>query len=167
MVSYADIKTYTRGPYFERRTQLTKDGMVKLCRKLEARFGDGNSFEPHAVGNGFIHWTEWPGKTEGRAYKCMRQWPTQGTRNEWPIVDRDAMTSWVGSKDVALKSGKYTTVLKAFYAAPAWTMDELHTIKECLEDEGFNVDCIPSLAAAGKGLKERAEAAELWARRRK
>ena len=159
MVPWVDIKTYTRGFHFEMHKPLTKDGLVKLCRSLETRFGDGHAFKPHAVGNGFLHWASWPGKSEERTYKCMRQWPMPGTRNQWPIVTMDAMTSWVGNQEVALQPGKYYTFLKAFYAVTAWTDDELCIVKECLEDAGFTVTRMPSLAAADKRLKRDAA---LW-----
>jgi hypothetical protein len=139
MVSKENRKTYTDGPNIVLNEPLTKDDMVKLCRSLETRFGDGNIFKPDAVGGGFIHWSSWPGKTEGEeAYKCIRQCP-RDTDNEWPWVDPDAMTSWVGNQEVALKPGRYDTFLKAFYAAPAWTADELRVVRRCLGDVGVNV----------------------------
>ncbi len=42
----------------------TKDGMVKLCRSLETRFGDCSVFKPDGIGGGFIHWASWHEKTE-------------------------------------------------------------------------------------------------------
>ena len=138
MVSKANRKTYTYGPDIELHEPLTKDGMVKLCRSLETRFGDGNVFKPDAIGNGFIHWVSWPGKTEDPAYKCIRQCP-RDTDNEWPWVNQDAMTSWVGNQEVALEPGRYDTVLKAFFDAPAWTADELRVVRRCLGEVGINV----------------------------
>ena len=139
MVSKENRKTYTDGPDIELNEPLTKDDMVKLCRSLETRFGDGNIFKPDAVGGGFIHWMSWPGKTEGEeAYKCIRQCP-RDTDNEWPWVDIDAMSSWVGNQEVALEPGRYDTFLKAFYAAPAWTAYELSVVRRCLGDVGVNV----------------------------
>ena len=136
MVSKENRKSYTDGPDIVLNAPLTKDGIVKLCRSLESRFGDGNIFKPDAVGGGFIHWASWPGKTEGEeAYKCIRQCP-RDTDNEWPWVDPDAMSSWVGNP---LKPGRYDTFLKAFYAAPAWTADELRVVRRCLGDVGVNV----------------------------
>ena len=158
MVAMKDIKTYTQGFVFDLHQQLTKDDIVNLCRSLEARFGDGNVFKPERVSDGFIHWVDWPGRSrnpEAKAYKCMRHYPRMGGggSRSWPIVSTDAMTTWVGSQDVAVTPGEYGTFLKAFYTAPAWTMDELHIVKECLEDEGFKVMCLPSLDKAERKRK--------------
>jgi hypothetical protein len=154
MVAKEDCKTYMDGPDIELHEQLTKDGMVRLCRSLETRFGDGNVFKPDAVGGGFIHWASWPGKTEGdEAYKCIRQCP-RDSDNEWPWVERDAMTSWVGNQEVALEPGRYDTFLKAFYAAPAWTADEMRVVRRCLADVGINV--IQTAAVTKKRTRESA-----------
>ncbi len=148
--------TYTEGFYFELQAKVTKDGIVRLCRSLEARFGSGNVFKPDGVCFGFIKWVSWPGKTEA-AYKCMRKVPKMNTgpREVWPWVDdSDAMTTWVGSKEVALLPGSYCTTLKAQTGATAWSDDELRIFIECLEDEGFFVTAKPG---AGKKRKRAAE----------
>ncbi len=156
MVSKENCKTSTDGPDIELHETLTKDGMVKLCRSLETRFRDGNVFKPDGIGGGFIHWASWPGMTEGEeAYKCISQCP-RDTDNEWPWVDRDAMTSWFGSQEVALEPGRYDTFLKAFFTAPAWTADELRVVRRCLGDVGINVTRTATLAEVTKKRKRTA-----------
>jgi ABC-type nitrate/sulfonate/bicarbonate transport system substrate-binding protein len=123
------IKTYTIGIRLLASAPLTKDGMLTLCRALEQRFGDGSKFQPDGVGGGFIKWSKWPGQTEAHGYKCMRL----GTNHAWPFV-ADVAT-WVGNNEVIVKEGKsYSTFLKAFDAAPAWTEEELATVAQCLEE---------------------------------
>ena len=140
-----DIHTYTNGFEFQMRVPFTKDCMVRLCLALERKFGDGNVFEPDRIGDGFIKWAAWPGKKSDQAYKCMRACCSKAFTESWPFVPDDAMTTWAGDYDVALGAGHYDTFLKAFYTAPAWTVDELYCIKECLEYEGFKVTRMPSL----------------------
>ena len=140
-----DIHTYTNGFEFRMREPLTKSGMVNICRSLERKFGDGNVFEPDRIGDGFIKWAAWPGKKSDQAYKCMRACGSKVYTGSWPFVPDDAMTAWDGDYGVALGAGHYDTFLKAFYSAPAWTVDELSCIKECLEGEGFKVTRMPSL----------------------
>ena len=56
MVSRENCKTYTDGPDIVLNEPLTKDDMVKLCRSLETRFGDGNVFKPDALAYGQGWW---------------------------------------------------------------------------------------------------------------
>ena len=139
------MSTYTHGFRFELKEPVTKDGMVKICRSLEERFGEGNVFEPEAIGDGFIKWVDWPGKYGERPYKCMRQFGDGSIGCKWPWVPSDVMTTWVGNDEIALEPGKFVTFLKAFRTAPGWTDAELHIFKECLEEGGFKVKRIPSL----------------------
>jgi hypothetical protein len=145
-MSEVTFKTYTNGFDFELNNELTKDGMIEVCRALEMHFGDGNVFVPEGITDGFILWADWPGKIDGTAYKCMRHSRSDSGARAWPWVAADAMTTWVGSEEVALAAGKYSTFLKAFNTAPAWTVNELQTIKECLQEKGFRVMRIPLLA---------------------
>jgi hypothetical protein len=145
-MSEITFKTYTNGFDFELCNPLTKDDMIEVCRALEMRFGDGNVFVPEGITDGFILWADWPGKTEERAYKCMRHSCSSSGARSWPWVAADAMTTWKGNEEIALAAGKYSTFLKALDTAPAWTAEELRIIKECLQEKGFKVNRIPSLA---------------------
>jgi hypothetical protein len=129
------MSTYALGFYFKKKSgkALTRDGVVKLCRMLADRFGEGNCFEPEAIGGGFILWGQWPGKTDSE-YKCMRASGALGSRKYWPYVKPDAITSWVGDHTVVIDNGTFSTCLKAFDGAPAWTLSELQIVKECLEE---------------------------------
>jgi hypothetical protein len=131
------MSTYTEGFRFKAKAgqPLTKDGVIRLCRLLEGRFGAGNSFEPEASGDGFLLWCKWAGKDESEyGYKCMRATNETTGGGEWPLVDRDAMTSWVGDGTVAVDIGDCSTFLKAFGSAPGWTLRELRIVEECLEE---------------------------------
>jgi hypothetical protein len=145
MVEKKDMHTYDNGFDFNLLKTLTKDGVVKICRALEKRFGEGNVFAPEGVGGGFIEWVDWPGRDGKKAYKCMRQWRRDHGHATWPWVSEDAKTEWVGNEDVALEDGKYGTFLKAFYAATEWTPNELRIVKECLENADCKVLRIPAL----------------------
>ena len=148
------INTYTNGFDFVLCNQLTKDGMVKLCQLLDMRFGDGNVFVPEGISDGFILWVDWPGKSAHEmAYKCIRQHGENRNEGRWPWVVKDAKTAWAGNIDIALTPGKYSTFLKSFYTAPAWTVDELRIVKECLEEKGFNVMRMPSLRKRRRVMK--------------
>ncbi len=139
------MSTYTPGFRVKVRDinyKMTQDGMVRLCRALEKSFGEGNVFEPESMSDGFILWVSWPGMDPSKyAYKCMRMF---GRNLVWPFVDSDAMTSWVGKRKVIFGKGEYDTSLKAFGEAPIWTIDELKTIKECMESCcNLKVMCMP------------------------
>jgi hypothetical protein len=147
---------YAQGFYFDLQTKVTKGGIMRLCRSLEARFGSGNVFVPDGVGYGFIHWASWPGKTEETAYKSIRKCPrtNTGTQEVWPWVESDAVTTWVENKEVALLPGSYCTTLRALTGATAWTDNELRILIACLEDEGFFVTKKPGFSRRG-GAKKR------------
>ena len=137
------LNTYTQGFEIKAPTAITKDGMLRLCRALDQKFGEGNTFKPEGVGGGFLLWADWPGRIDDKAYKCMR---LSGVEyHKWPWVSADAMTTWVGNHEVAAKAGRYTTFLKAFDTAPAWTRDELLGVQQCLEEtHSCKVLCMPA-----------------------
>ncbi len=146
MVSRKDIKTYDHGFEFDVQTPITKDGIVKICRSLEARFGPGNVFEPEAITDGFIAWKNWPERNEEvDAYKCIRCSPinTCGARgqqsNKWPWVDSNVMTTWNGNQDVAFKTGRYATFLKALHNVEPWSQTQLRTVQECLTENDISI----------------------------
>jgi hypothetical protein len=60
---------------FMTREPVTRGGIVKIRRSLEAR-GAGNFLEPEAISDPFIKWVDWPGKHGEKQYKCMRKWGT-------------------------------------------------------------------------------------------
>ncbi len=106
--------------------------MLRLCRALDLKFGEGNTFKPEGISNGCLLWANWPGRIDVKAHKCVRL-HGDGYHN-WPWMSADAMTAWLGDHEVTAKAGRYTTFLKAFDTAPAWTRDELLGLQQCLEE---------------------------------
>jgi hypothetical protein len=145
------MNTYTSGFKVKVTLPITKDAMIRLCRALEQRFGDGNVFTPEGIGGGFILWADWPGRKEQREYKCMRLM----SNDSWPWVEKDCMTTWVGSEDIVIAKGAQpkTTFLKAFHNAPAWNLKELNFFKTCLEENGFIVGRMPKLTTTHRKKK--------------
>jgi hypothetical protein len=139
MVSHEDLNTYTHGFDLTLRQHFSKDSVVRLCRSLETKFGEGNVFRPEGIGGGFIEWVSWPGLNKKMAYKSMRILRRAKNTWEWPWVDEDAMSIWVGNYETAIGAGTHGTFLKAFYEAPAWTQQELDIFAECLKNAGFEV----------------------------
>ena len=131
------MSTLAAGFSFKKKggKDLTRDGIVKLCRMLGERFGEGNAFEPEASGSGFLLWRQWPGKDDSQSgYKCMRASGDPVWAVRWPHVKADVMTSWEGDDTVVIEDGKFSTCLRAFGSAPAWTLRELRIVKECLQE---------------------------------
>ena len=127
------IKTYasgfnlTVGP-----AGVSKGEFVLICKALDAAFGNGNEFRPEPIGNGFIIWSNWPGK-EDCGYKCMRLFPRGGGRDNWPWISDSVMEEWDNNDEILIPAGKYYTFLKSFHSAPKWLRSELAKIKSCLE----------------------------------
>jgi hypothetical protein len=138
------LNTYTHGFKLAVPCYLSKADIINICKDLGRMFGPGNEFRPEPIGNGFLIWTEWPGKDE-EGYKCMRLFATDGGRHySWPWIDPDVMEKWEGDHEQVVPKGKYRTFLKAFRTAPKWTRKELATVKECLERYGTQPGGIPS-----------------------
>jgi len=122
-----------------------KSTIVAICRQLGQAFGEGNEFEPEPICMGFLIWTKWPGKDD-EGYKCMRLagTPSKGYGSySWPFVPSNVMELWNNDDEPVVEPGRYYTVLKAFYTAPKWTVQELTIIKACLELHGAKVVRMP------------------------
>ena len=124
--------------------KMTKAAFVRLCRTLEAKFGQGNIFMPHAK-KGLV-WSEWPERDPtSYAVKSIVFSPFDDSTSgfSWPRhVDADSNSAWVGDQTVIFGKGRYSTYLSAL--AVPWTIAELTSIKEVLEDSfDFHVYDMP------------------------
>ncbi len=66
------LNTYTQGFEIKAPTAITKDGMLRLCRALDLKFGKGNTFKPEGISDGFIPWANLPCKMDAKTCKCVR-----------------------------------------------------------------------------------------------
>ena len=171
------LNTDTHGFNLRMNGHLTKNHIVEMCKDLGEEFGPGNSFRPEGICDGFLIWTEWPGKDKD-GYKCMRLFrdhhadyleeqkalrtkPFRYTRVEykWPWIDEDVMETWKENHDVVIPIGKYRTFLKAFETAPRWTREELDVVRQVMHGYGIEVGCSPSQrkldSSAYPGTKKR------------
>jgi hypothetical protein len=139
------INTYTSGFDIFITRDITKGDMVNICNELTDKFDNKYIFEPEPICDGFIY-------IKNQKYKSMRL-----SCFHAPWVNRNVMEEWKDNKDIFVKkttddkfNGKrktysntrlgangcnyYSTCLKSFYDAPAWSYDELDTIKDVLEN---------------------------------
>ena len=137
------LNTYNHGFVLNVPRYMSKGDVVKLCTDLEVSFGPGNEFRPEPIGNGFIIWSNWPGKDK-EGYKCMRLFPVNNRYYNWPWLNPDVMDEWKDNPEPVITKGKYRTFLKSFRTAPKWTRDELRIFKRCLEELGTKPGAIPS-----------------------
>lgn len=143
--------TYGNGFYYRARSILTRGEFVELLDELNKEFGDGWSFEPEPIHEGGIEVVNWPGK-EGKQYKAMRLCKTRGMnydqmpwpwikdtwRERWTIVDKNDIL-FIGDVKAKRPLREWnSTVLKAFYGAPAWTSEELGKIEKVFAK--FNIE---------------------------
>lgn len=139
------INTYTSGFDIFITRDITKGDMVNICNDLTEKFDNKYQFEPEPITDGFLY-------IKNLKYKCMRL-----SCFHAPWVNRNVMEEWKDNNDIFVKKttddkfkgrrknygntekgnpngyNYYSTCLKSFYDAPAWTYDELKTIKEVLE----------------------------------
>jgi hypothetical protein len=138
------INTYTRGFDIFITRDITKADMVNICNELTEKFDNKYQFEPEPITDGFLY-------IKNLKYKCMRL-----SCSHAPWVNSNVMEEWKDNNDIFVKkttddnfkgrrksyydtkkgvygSNYYGTCLKSLYDAPAWTYDELKTIKEVLE----------------------------------
>ena len=140
-----ELKTCTHGFKLTVPCYQDKVDIVNICKDLGRMFGPGNEFRPEPNGNGFLLWSEWPGKDK-EGYKCMRLFAANcrtQSKYSWPWIDADVMEKWERDHKAVIPKGKYRTFLKAFRTAPKWTEQELYIIKLCLERYGMEPGPIP------------------------
>ena len=139
------INTYTTGFDLFFTRNITKGDMVNICNDLTDKFDGKYQFEPEPICDGFIY-------IKNLDYKSMRLYYFDN-----PYVSKNVMEDWKDNNDIFVKkttdnkfkgrrknyiNGKlypdgcnyYSTMLKAFDEAPAWTIDELLKIKEVLKN---------------------------------
>ena len=137
------VNTYTYGYDLFFTRNITKGDMVNICNDLTKEFDNKYIFEPEPMRDGFIY-------IKDIKYKCMR---LSCFRAPW--VNENVMEEWKDNNDIFLKkttddkfNGRrksyrdtrtgahgrnyYSTILKSFYDAPPWTIEELTKIKDVL-----------------------------------
>ena len=132
------IQTYCRGFKLTAHTDITEAQMVRLCRDLDEAFD--SRFEPEPIGNGFVRWH---GAGEYKSMRLFRSPDPRSAHYRWPWVPLDVMQAWEHSERVLIPKGKYTTCLKAFDSAPAWTKEELRKFELCLAKIGMRAGKCP------------------------
>lgn len=89
----------------------------------------GYLFAPEPISEGGVEITDWPGKTEARAFKTFRLMSTEG----YPWVDEETSDEFVFTMPRSDKH--YVTIkLKAFDSAPPFTDAELTAFRTSFEE---------------------------------
>ena len=126
------MNTYKQSFYFKLNKDWTKSDLVKICLKLEEKFGEGYEFEPEAISEGGILWKNYPGKTR-KMYKTLR-FRSGGVR--FPFVNSSVMEEWKGNSEIVFKSGsRIGTFLKSFHNSPEWTDKDINTFKHVFSQD--------------------------------
>jgi hypothetical protein len=127
-----DCATYTHWVTFETKKNITKNDFVIICKKLENRSNDV-SFEPERITEGGILFKP----TDNIGYKTVRFCRSSYHRS-WPLINDDYLSEWTGSNDVLFKQNEeWPTILKSFYGAPPFTIEELKILVECFNEIGI------------------------------
>lgn len=134
MALFSKPATYTTGPRYLVSQNVTKQTFIKIIDEINAAFGEGYEFDLEPITEGGIIWRQWPGKLPGhfKTFRlCIRDWPDIAP--SWKII-------WQNNTEVVLKSGEiHFTTLKAFYGAPAWTMEEVEKFRSVLAKHGLEI----------------------------
>ena len=129
------IGTYTGGPSIEVVNDVTRSKYVEMCRELSRHFGVPTSPEPvYEGGLCFKVTTGYKSFRHNLRYKCL----TDG-KFKWPHVPEDVLVRWSDLHDVVLleKGLAGSSCLKSFDGAPAWTMEELRSMKAIMGRYGI------------------------------
>ena len=153
------ISTYTSGFTFKVMADFTKGDYVNLCDmisvKLNSHNGNGEIIKmtPEWISEGGMRMTEGNNNDYGNygsngesKYKTMRHaCRTKDYRMvDWPRINKNTYNDWKTSNEVLWKKDIISsTFLKAFYEAPAWTLDEIKIIMECFELFGMKCNKMP------------------------
>lgn len=142
-----DMASYGSGPVILLDQGMTRHQFLDLCERAERALStlhdstqDESSFQlvPEAIIEGGIEWKMWPGK-KPKMYKTIRLGVQHPSRWPW-ITGDDVVDEWRRGRDgMLLRGGKYQTVLKAFYGAPAWTRKELEVVVGCFREIGATI----------------------------
>tara|TARA_B100001059_G_C17761401_1_gene543052 strand:+ start:303 stop:761 length:459 start_codon:yes stop_codon:yes gene_type:complete len=127
-----DCATHTHGVTFKTIKNITKNDFIILCKKLENKYSDVR-FEPEGITEGGILFKS----KDNIGYKTVRFALAQ-CRLKWPWINDNYLSEWTGSNDVLFKKNeKWPTILKSYYGAPPFTIEELKILVECFNEVGI------------------------------
>lgn len=146
------MANYIDGPYLSFPKNALRSATFKqlqdACVVAQEILGDGYVLQPESISHGGISFVDWPGKRVD-AYKSVRF-----EFMNWPWLrdgEVDGDDNYI-AEVAALTFGphrhgnKITTLLKAFYGAPAFTTTELRAVMSSLAScyEGCKIVRMPS-----------------------
>ena len=140
-----NISTCTSGYEIKSIRDVTTKDICKLCENLQKSFNeyyntDQYKFEPEPITEGGIIFKNFPNKTIGM-YKTIRirLGSSNNPNNEWPRIENNTLIKWnnESEKKIINNKSEIHTFLKAFYDAPAWTIDELKIFETCFKNIGL------------------------------
>ncbi len=147
-------ETYSSGYDLRFAKDITYSDYWIICQKLSTKFNqhfdiqdeqEKYLFKPEAIDEGGIQMVNFPQKT-AKMYKTFRHHINLGTSGNyiqvnWPWITEESLKKWKDSNDLLIpEKSRATTVLKAFYGAPIWTLKELKIFKEILSE--FGIKCV-------------------------
>jgi hypothetical protein len=124
----------TCGLCFKTEKNITKNDIITICKVLNSKYSDCE-FTPEKITEGGIVYTF----KDKKWYKSVRLCVNYGeTRGMWYHVNNDVMTEWCNNNEIIFKENiTFSTVLKSYHGAPAFTRDELNIWEECFMQVGI------------------------------
>jgi hypothetical protein len=142
--------TYCKGPVLYFSVEVSVMIHIDICEELTERFtkelcrkGEKYIFQPEPIFEGGFKMVQFPGKKDKMIKTILYQERTQECKCiNWPWSKSDTV---VKRKDDLIPLGFYSdTILKAFYGAPIWTVEEIRLFSETLLKYGIKCTKLPS-----------------------
>jgi len=130
----------TSGLSFKTKKNITKNDIITICNLLNSNceYSDLCEFTPEGITEGGILYN-FKDEFDKKWYKSVRLCVNFGASGgEWYWVNKDVMTEWCDNNEIIFKENiTFTTFLKSFHGAPAFTLDELKIWEECFKQIGI------------------------------